>query len=118
ATQCALFSTSCQSILSTALYIQSYLSNRYPPAFPTRRSSDLASGYFYESDSTLQARGLQGADRGAAGHGRARVERLAVGRRPRRSEEHTSELQSRVDLACRLLREKKKNTHAKTQHMQ
>src|SRR5438105_9214880 len=27
-----------------------------------------------------------------------------------RSEEHTSELQSRVDLVCRLLREKKKNT--------
>src|SRR5438105_6057587 len=28
--------------------------------------------------------------------------------RPRRSEEHTSELQSRVDLVCRLLLEKKK----------
>src|SRR5438105_11882847 len=28
----------------------------------------------------------------------------------RRSEEHTSELQSRVDLVCRLLLEKKKNT--------
>src|SRR5207247_11082756 len=29
---------------------------------------------------------------------------------PRRSEEHTSELQSRVDLVCRLLLEKKKDT--------
>src|SRR5207247_5811328 len=29
-------------------------------------------------------------------------------RSPRRSEEHTSELQSRVDLVCRLLLEKKK----------
>src|SRR5207247_3589463 len=29
---------------------------------------------------------------------------------PVRSEEHTSELQSRVDLVCRLLLEKKKNT--------
>src|SRR5207247_6472341 len=28
----------------------------------------------------------------------------------KRSEEHTSELQSRVDLVCRLLLEKKKNT--------
>src|SRR6266536_5131180 len=28
-----------------------------------------------------------------------------------RSEEHTSELQSRVDLVCRLLLEKKKNNH-------
>src|SRR5690349_22114769 len=30
-------------------------------------------------------------------------------RRPQRSEEHTSELQSRRDLVCRLLLEKKKN---------
>src|SRR5690349_23655275 len=29
-----------------------------------------------------------------------------------RSEEHTSELQSRRDLVCRLLLEKKKNSHA------
>src|SRR5438105_6496682 len=32
----------------------------------------------------------------------------ATGRRKWRSEEHTSELQSRVDLVCRLLLEKKK----------
>src|SRR3712207_8051477 len=31
--------------------------------------------------------------------------------RPARSEEHTSELQSRQYLVCRLLLEKKKNTH-------
>src|SRR5438105_11430239 len=31
-----------------------------------------------------------------------------------RSEEHTSELQSRVDLVCRLLLEKKKRTNALT----
>src|SRR5438105_12901654 len=34
------------------------------------------------------------------------LHRLKIGRR---SEEHTSELQSRVDLVCRLLLEKKKN---------
>src|SRR2546428_9305131 len=33
------------------------------------------------------------------------------GLRARRSEEHTSELQSRSDLVCRLLLEKKKKTH-------
>src|SRR2546422_11774592 len=33
-----------------------------------------------------------------------------VGVRPHRSEEHTSELQSRLHLVCRLLLEKKKNT--------
>src|SRR2546421_8520179 len=31
-----------------------------------------------------------------------------------RSEEHTSELQSRSDLVCRLLLEKKKNDHSET----
>src|SRR6266536_2889609 len=37
-----------------------------------------------------------------------RGSRSSVMRRARRSEEHTSELQSRVDLVCRLLLEKKK----------
>src|SRR2546422_4828444 len=35
--------------------------------------------------------------------------RVASRRRPCRSEEHTSELQSRLHLVCRLLLEKKKN---------
>src|SRR2546422_4266911 len=34
-----------------------------------------------------------------------------------RSEEHTSELQSRLHLVCRLLLEKKKNTHQKQHAM-
>src|SRR2546429_5157287 len=33
-----------------------------------------------------------------------------------RSEEHTSELQSRLHLVCRLLLEKKKNTHGQSTH--
>src|SRR5690349_24668778 len=37
-----------------------------------------------------------------------RVERITRTWRPSRSEEHTSELQSRRDLVCRLLLEKKK----------
>src|SRR2546422_4541342 len=37
-----------------------------------------------------------------------RSARRARGRRPSRSEEHTSELQSRLHLVCRLLLEKKK----------
>src|SRR2546421_3003429 len=43
----------------------------------------------------------------AAGAGRSRPSRTAP-RPRRRSEEHTSELQSRSDLVCRLLLEKKK----------
>src|SRR5256885_12029404 len=35
----------------------------------------------------------------------------AQGEAPRRSEEHTSELQSPCNLVCRLLLEKKKHTH-------
>src|SRR2546422_2879673 len=45
-------------------------------------------------------------------HGRRRVEELAE--RRLRSEEHTSELQSRLHLVCRLLLEKKKRTQPKT----
>src|SRR3989442_6322922 len=40
---------------------------------------------------------------------REEYDRLTVGRSPCRSEEHTSELQSRPHLVCRLLLEKKKN---------
>src|SRR5438477_5978690 len=53
--------------------------------------------------------------RGAAGdpspaRGAAAAARLRGGLRSRRSEEHTSELQSHVNLVCRLLLEKKKTT--------
>src|SRR2546427_9291923 len=40
-------------------------------------------------------------------------DRLARGNKRRRSEEHTSELQSQSNLVCRLLLEKKKNNHHK-----
>src|SRR5260370_1811931 len=53
--------------------------------------------------SHLAARGLARLQRhGIHGHG------LVLG--PGRSEEHTSELQSHLNLVCRLLLEKKKNT--------
>src|SRR5438874_10025479 len=51
------------------------------------------------------------------GHGQARVENfqfrefLSFRKDRNRSEEHTSELQSRRDLVCRLLLEKKKKIH-------
>src|SRR5699024_12287188 len=61
-------------------------------SFPTRRSSDLAR----LRRCTRRRRGV-----------RAVGDRRSC--RPWRSEEHTSELQSRFDLVCRLLLEKKKN---------
>src|SRR3712207_6939974 len=57
------------------------------------------------------ARHLAGGDaeEGARpGRGAARLRRNPARRRGRRSEEHTSELQSRQYLVCRLLLEKKK----------
>src|SRR5690606_42051410 len=80
-------------------------------SFPTRRSSDLdASG-----KETFPA--LQGARQALlkiAKADAALAERAGESRGPdeatlrRRSEEHTSELQSRENLVCRLLLEKKK----------
>src|SRR5690349_24563795 len=46
--------------------------------------------------------------RGAAGLGRSGEDHRLDVDQPERSEEHTSELQSRRDLVCRLLLEKKK----------
>src|SRR3712207_7287513 len=65
---------------------------------------------------------------GPVGTGRDHVRRVGPGgrrrsgnrrspaRRPHRSEEHTSELQSRQYLVCRLLLEKKKTTTYYNQH--
>src|SRR5207249_12071547 len=104
-----------------------YVLFRYPAApprdphpFPTRRSSDLAAqGRLarlggcrdlararQERRAALLHLGGAGHLRGEARHGCAARERGAV---PARSEEHTSELQSRFDLVCRLLLEKKQN---------
>src|SRR3712207_7901683 len=52
--------------------------------------------------------------RGDAVHARARGARGGHDRRHRRSEEHTSELQSRQYLVCRLLLEKKKKNATTT----
>src|SRR5699024_11821641 len=108
----SLLAVSRACVLSLFLLSFSSLMTRRPPRstlFPSRRSSDLD-----------KHRSAPEPRHGAAGpghpHGRRR---LAQGRqrplyRPQppcariRSEEHTSELQSRFDLVCRLLLEKKK----------
>src|SRR5690606_40196102 len=97
-------------------------SPRHPHPFPTRRSSDLARStpgadarpkrehlraQVRESDGepgTVRATGGEPGTVRATGGGSG-VMRLA--RLPDRSEEHTSELQSRENLVCRLLLEKK-----------
>src|SRR5206468_7305177 len=88
-------------------------------SFPTRRSSDLVR--LPPSRRKLCAGGHCQARRGTAAHsvrswrywrdrrcGRINRCFLSAGEAGKRSEEHTSELQSRSDLVCRLLLEKKK----------
>src|SRR5699024_12789196 len=82
-------------------------------AFPTRRSSDLQRQW--------GSRGRQGAQglvqyrrQLPTGQRKQQPQQGPDGQRtahraPHRSEEHTSELQSRFELVCRLLLEKKKN---------
>src|SRR5206468_11512936 len=79
-------------------------------SFPTRRSSDLGTTPAPAPPSSsfpARKRRSPGDDRDEhrlrTGGGAA----IRTGRAARRSEEHTSELQSRSDLVCRLLLEKK-----------
>src|SRR5437879_10972097 len=91
------------------------------PSFPTRRSSDLAGSSAARAESaasrmrsanrTLQAyreAAAPGKFRGIAASRGSEMQVKMSRRRPPRSEEHTSELQSPMYLVCRLLLEKKK----------
>src|SRR2546422_4620429 len=74
-------------------------------------SSDVCSSDLRRGESVAQLLGESIADVGGRQHATPeRVEGLRRPRHARRSEEHTSELQSRLHLVCRLLLEKKKNT--------
>src|SRR5437870_11519612 len=76
------------------LFFLCYDDNRDLHSFPTRRSSDLK-----VDGSHINPVVVQGIDHAVA---------VAAGGSHSRSEEHTSELQSRGHLVCRLLLEKKK----------
>src|SRR5207248_9953470 len=84
-------------------------------SFPTRRSSDLAAGP-RESSCRRIAATASPAAACRRGPGCPASEARGGRRLPcsgaRRSEEHTSELQSPYELVCRLLLEKKKGRRA------
>src|SRR5205809_4133525 len=84
--------------IATFFFFYAHPHPRNLPSFPTRRSSDLL---LYLSSSVACLAGLPLASRLSAGP----AADAALGKR---SEEHTSELQSRLHLVCRLLLEKKK----------
>src|SRR5690606_40985998 len=89
-----------------------YRSLRNLHSFPTRRSSDLSRKPPWRSLHIGEHRGCRdNAGRRNRRSARPRGNRLAD--RPGRSEEHTSELQSRENLVCRLLLEKKKELTVK-----
>src|SRR5207253_10126991 len=105
------------SSLSTffSFFFSSVLPLRYLHSFPTRRSSDLASFVWWIH--RIQGSGVCGLAVSAALAAevvcrlRPSIRLLSCGNRNKtmmRSEEHTSELQSRGHLVCRLLLEKKK----------
>src|SRR5699024_12055296 len=93
------------------------------PSFPTRRSSDLGSAFILFTSwiaSTVSAFGTSPliskgilysltALRAKTLNAVVIVIPISAQNASNRSEEHTSELQSRFDLVCRLLLEKKNN---------
>src|SRR5690606_41586982 len=87
--------------------------HRHLHSFPTRRSSDLHHGTIRQRYRTTDF--ALGRDRLNWPRRRARGHCIISGEPPRfrpRSEEHTSELQSRENLVCRLLLEKKNEEKA------
>src|SRR5947209_9381635 len=80
-------------------------------SFPTRRSSDLPVRYYtVAANQVIRVRMDSQLNSGTARIG----DRFSASVTEPRSEEHTSELQSRQYLVCRLLLEKKKTKHAAT----
>src|SRR5699024_12408791 len=98
--------------LAPTFYVHSHDAPPRLPSFPTRRSSDL--GQLPLAPVHPRAHPLGRAERSADREpldGRLRLSRRHRARAVLsgvRSEEHTSELQSRFELVCRLLLEKKK----------
>src|SRR5439155_25149278 len=94
-------------------FFYSYGDHPALPSFPTRRSSDLpfqrsspASASSRRAARAISMSGLRAVAFGPC----LRREGWTRGSSAARSEEHTSELQSRGHLVCRLLLEKKKGT--------
>src|SRR5699024_11758846 len=105
------------SSLNIFCYQTNPTSRRSPPSpyttlFRSRDGGVIATGYDTELDELRELSGNADgylADLEARERQRTGLESLKIGFN-RRSEEHTSELQSRFDLVCRLLLEKKKKT--------
>src|SRR5207237_10812020 len=103
--------------LCSLLFFEVSLFHRDLHSFPTRRSSDLATGGYYEhGQGNLGGTPWEYRERYLANSPIYQFDQietpLLIGQGNKdgnlRSEEHTSELQSHLNLVCRLLLEKKK----------
>src|SRR5437870_6503635 len=96
-------------LLSTSFFFHSYGDHRDLHSFPTRRSSDLfSSSSTSRTQTSSQKRSGFDLTICAESRPRACTRTWSPSGLQGRSEEHTSELQSRGHLVCRLLLEKKK----------
>src|SRR5690606_40489336 len=101
-------------LLPSLFFFSSSGDHRDLHSFPTRRSSDLMRTLILEGaipDAALLASVLLLGEAIRSRRRLARAHDLLL-----RSEEHTSELQSRENLVCRLLLEKKKNNNTVPNH--
>src|SRR5690606_41530853 len=90
------------TIIESCLFFSCYDHHRDLHSFPTRRSSDLG------RPPSLEPPRQDGRGRSRCAEGGELPCPPPSSPPPGRSEEHTSELQSRENLVCRLLLEKKK----------
>src|SRR5690606_42124771 len=105
----------CLSACSPLFFFSVYGAPLDLPSFPTRRSSDLGSRSvlsFLRADRGSDSRSRSACRSGVRPKSECLRRRFPDARDLRRSEEHTSELQSRENLVCRLLLEKKKKLTA------
>src|SRR5207247_6478213 len=111
-------------LLPSLIFCPPYPAQQHLPSFPTRRSSDLTGlRKTFPVVRAAVARVIDPARVRWIGFSHFEADEcgalndwLALAPRAQaacgvRSEEHTSELQSRVDLVCRLLLEKQKREH-------
>src|SRR5690606_41654376 len=95
-------------------FVSSHRDHPHLHSFPTRRSSDLAHQRSCRVPCQSRCTTASGSWHPASGRGSGRSRSRTHGCRGTRSEEHTSELQSRENLVCRLLLEKKKKGPCKS----
>src|SRR5699024_12014210 len=109
-------SSPCSRLYHSVLFFYSHTNHLDLHSFPTRRSSDLCKRLVIcaqEPDNLQKTLTMlieeRYKDEDTGSGGVTHFRNLSYLIQPVRSEEHTSELQSRFDLVCRLLLEKKKH---------